>query len=132
MVGEEPLEPEYFIVTPAGIECRLLDDVRNLVRCDGHAVQESSRADIGEIDFDAIDDAAADERASESGRCGGRAGDNDRGRVFDRHAERNPRTELLHRSNLPLASIVPPDHIVCLDRIGDVLLSRCDADLVLR
>src|SRR5690348_9155063 len=112
MVCKEPLQAEYFIVTPTGIERRLLDDVRDLVRRDGHAVQESSRADVGEIDFDAIDNSAAGERAAIPRRRGGRATAKDRRWVLDRYAERHSRAELLHRANLPLAGIVPPNDIV--------------------
>src|SRR5262245_32501364 len=75
VVAEEPLQPVYFVVTPAGIECHLLDDIRRLVRRDVHVLQEISPAPgVDEIDDCAIDDAAASECASGSEGCGGRAG----------------------------------------------------------
>src|SRR5262249_53790375 len=130
--GEEPLQAEYFIVTPARIERGLLDDVRYLVRRDAHTVQESAAArDIGEIDDDAVDQAAAGERAARSGRRDGRAGADDLGRIFDRYAEGYSGGDFLHRADLPLPDIVEPDHIVRVDRERDVLLARRDPDLVL-
>src|SRR5262249_16417635 len=85
---QEPLQPVYFVVTPAGIERRFLDDVRRLVGRDVHVLQEISPAPgVDEVDYCAIDDATAGECASGSEWCGRRAADKDRGRVFDRHAE---------------------------------------------
>ena len=124
--------PYISVVTPAGIECRFLDDVRRLVRRDVHALQEISPAPgIDEIDDLAIDDAAAGECASGSERCGGRAGADDRGRVLDRDAEGDARSDVPHRADLPLTDIIEPDHVVRVDRERDVLLARRHIDLVL-
>src|SRR5262245_25664176 len=61
----KPLQPVYFVVAPAGIERRFLDDVRRLVCRDVHVLQEISPAPaVDEVDYLAIDDAAAGECAS--------------------------------------------------------------------
>jgi hypothetical protein len=132
IVAEEPLQPVYFVMAPAGIERRFLDDVRRLVRRDVHALQEiSSGPGVDEIDDLAIDDAAAGEGASESERCGGRAGADDRGRVFGRGAEGDARSDVNHSADLPLTDVIEPDHVVRVDRKRDVLLARRHIDLVL-
>src|SRR5262249_51830939 len=132
IVAEEPLQPVYFVVAPAGIECRFLDDVRRLIRRDVHVLQEISAAPcIDEVDYLAIDDAAAGECASGSEWCGRRAADKDRGRVFDRHAEGDAGKNVPYRADLPLTDIIEPDHVVRVDRERDVLLARRDPDLVL-
>jgi len=119
-------------VTPTGIECRFLDDVRRLVRRDVHVLQEISPAPcIDEIDYGAVDDAAAGECASGSERCGGRAGADDRGRVFHRDAEGDARRDVPNRADLPLTDIIEPDHVVRIDRQRDVLLAWRDPDLIL-
>src|SRR5262245_18163484 len=70
IVAEEPLQPVYFVVAPARIECRFLDDVRRLIRRDVHVLQEISAAPgIDDVEYLAIDDAAACESAFGSGRC---------------------------------------------------------------
>src|SRR5262245_65825308 len=86
---------------------------------------------VDEVDYCAIDDATAGECASGSERCGGRAADKDRGRVFDRHAEGDAGKDVPHRAELPLTDIIEPDHVVRVDRERDVLLPRRDPDLVL-
>src|SRR5262249_26221178 len=132
-VGEESLEPEYFIVAPARIECHLLDDVRGLIGRDVHGLQEISPAPgIDEIDYCAVDNAATGECGSQSERRGGRAAAEDRGRVFHRHADCYSRGDVAHEAELPLAGIIEPDNIVGVDRERDVLLARRDPDLVLR
>src|SRR5262249_39604965 len=83
------------------------------------------------VDYLAIDDAAAGERASESEGCGGRAGADDRGRVFGRDAEGDARGDVNHSADLPLTDIIEPDHVVRVDRERDVLLARCHIDLAL-
>ncbi len=101
-------------MAPAGIERRFLDDVRRLVRRDVHVLQEISPAPgIDEVDYLAIDDAAAGEGASGSERCGGGAANKDRGRVFGRDAEGDARSDVNH------------------DCERDVLLARRHIDLVL-
>src|SRR5262249_8154331 len=125
IIAEEPLQPVYFVVAPAGIERRFLDDVRRLVRRDVHGLQEISPAPgIDEVDYLAIDDAAAGEGASESERCGGCAGADDGGRVFGRGAEGDARGHVNHSADLPLTDIIEPDHVVRVDRNRDVLLLR--------
>src|SRR5215471_9838902 len=124
--------PYIFVVSPAGIERRFLDDVRRLIRRDVHVLQEVSPAPgIDEIDYLDIDDAAAGERASGSERRGGGAAKKDRGRVFGRDAEGDARGDVNHSADLPLTQIIEPDHVVRVDRERDVLLARRHIDLVL-
>jgi hypothetical protein len=86
---------------------------------------------IDEVDYLAIDDAAAGECASGSERCGGGAANKDRGRVFGRDAEGDARSDVNHSADLPLTDIIEPDHVVRVDRERDVLLARRHIDLVL-
>ena len=118
-------------MTPTWIECGLLDDVRDLVCRDRYAVRESSSAgSVGEIDLDAVDDAAAGERAAHACWRGCRASGNNHGRIFDRYAERDW-AEVLHRAELPLAEIVEADDVARLDRVRDVLPARRDPESIL-
>src|SRR5262245_29527264 len=99
----KPLQPVYFVVTPAVIERRFLVDFRRLVCRYVHVLHDITPAPpVDEVDYLAIDDAAAGECASGSERCSGRAGADDRGRVFGRDAEGDARSDVNHSADLPL------------------------------
>ena len=56
VVGKEPLHRERLeMKIPGGVPCNLFDNVRRLVRGDGHAVEETSGAGIGDVDGQAVD-----------------------------------------------------------------------------
>src|SRR5262249_34177705 len=79
-----------------------------------------------------IDDGAAGEGAAGSGRRDGGAAAKDRRRILDRHADGDPRGEVLHRADLPLSRVVEPNDVVRIDRERDVFLAWRHVNLVLR
>src|SRR5262249_33624392 len=80
VVGEGPPNAEHLIVSPAGIERRLHDDVRRDIGRNRYRVQEP-RADVGDVGNDAVDGHGGD-------AAGGYRTDDaiDRRGIFDRDA----------------------------------------------